>query len=269
VSTSSGKKLNKTALQAIGVALLALLTAGVVAFALIPAAPPEPTIDIAAVEARASQKAADKAAKAAAELEATKVPLTFPEGRPLKVLMSGDSLAVGWHASVEANSFRVKTLEALQKRGPIDFVPSYWAGAKVGDMMTQKAPKPGLNLDLAILEIGTNDYVKLTDVALFRTQYAAYLDALKASSPDVRFLCMGAWSAAQGKVQEYDNVMKEECESREGKFMDLRSIAGYQPYRSVPGTLGWAGATDSGHPNDEGHAVITTEILNRLSKTLA
>lgn len=269
MSELSGRKLRNRILQIVLGVVAVAVTVFVVAAALTPKEPPAPTIDIAAVEAKRAKLAAEKAAKEAAEIEAGKVQLAFPQGRPLKVLMSGDSLAAGWHASVEANSFRVKTLDALQKRGAVDFVPSYWPGAKIADMMTQKAPQPGLNLDLAILEIGTNDYVKLTDITAFRTQYGTYLDALKASSPNVHFLCMGAWSSAQGKVQEYDNVMKEECESRDGKFFDLRSIAGVQANRSVPGILGWAGATDSGHPNDDGHQAITDVILTRLSKVLA
>lgn len=260
------RRVKKRILTAVAFGVALALCGFVIAAALTPKAPPGPTIDVAAVKAKWAKEEAEAKAKEAAAIEAGKVQLTRPVGRPLKVLMAGDSLAAGWHASLEKNSFRVKTIEALRTKGPVDFVPAYFAGAKTKDLLDQNRVAEGL--DLAIIQVGTNDYSKLTALPAFRTQYGGYLDALRVASPNVQFLCTGAWSAAQGKVQEYDVVMQQECVKRGGKFMDLRSIAFIQANRSVAGILGWAGATDSGHPNDAGHAKITEVILARLSKLM-
>lgn len=246
------------------VAILLVGTVAVVAVAMRPVTAPPPTIDLATVKARDEAKAAEKAAAAETERLAGLLPTAFPVDRPLRLMLAGDSLAKGQHATVEPNTFRVLVEKGIQQHGQVEVSGLYFAGAKIRDILDRKSPATGV--DLAIIELGLNDSFKDTPPTEFRASYAEYLDRLRRESPGVGLLCLGVWGDPIDKNVAYDDAIKSECLAREGKFIELKQEYRRADIKGPAGLSLWQGTSDAGHPNDAGHRMIADYILARLPK---
>lgn len=243
-------------------ALLLVVTGVVVAVAMRPITPPAPTIDIEAIKARDAAKAAEKAAAIEAERVAGLLPITFPGDRPLRVMLSGDSLSQGLYSSTKDTAFRSLVRAELEKHGPVEWTGIHIPGAKVTDIASKESP--AVHNDLSIVELGTNDSFRQVPVHEFAAQYAAYLDRLKAESPAVQFLCLGAWNKRTETNMQYEQAIETTCEERGGKFAPLMDIHERAESAGPAGVNTWSGVSDAGHPNDAGHRAIADLVLARL-----
>lgn len=225
--------------------------------------------EVAAYNAKVAADQKELAAKKAAEEQAVKdartIDLSFPTGRPLEVMLAGDSLSHGMYSSSEETAFRSLVQAELSKYGPVNWHDINQPGATT--KVIAGKPSPATNLDLVIVELGTNDNWINTPVEQFKAAYAGYLDKLRVESPNTRLLCLGPWSKADPGTVELEAAMSEQCVSRGGKFASLSEFAANRSYNSTQGTQSWVGVvSDSSHPDDDGHLAISERILSHLGR---
>lgn len=199
-------------------------------------------------------------------------PLTVKRnsGADLNVLFAGDSLTGGLYASTQGKAFKWLMLDSLNKSGPVQEFNS----ALVGGTTLQVSEKYAVpaNLDLAVIELGTNDQGNQVPMAKFTASYQSLIDRVKAGSPHVTLECAGIWEANGGSPSEsaYDVTIRDICEKAGGRFVSLRTIyqegdtigpAGEVSFNGTDNT----GTSDDFHPNDKGHEQIASALLNAIS----
>lgn len=180
----------------------------------------------------------------------TKVPAKLE-----KVLFSGDSISDGWFASVKPKGFAYIVERALQ---PKQSIHTHMHGYTVGQV-AEKFIIP-TNVDLAIVELGTNDVGKGTTYEAFNINYPGYIDRVMTKSPKAALVCVGVLPNSR-KAKNFDKVIQETCEDHRGRFVSISDLASNQHAVGPVGKQTWAGRSDLGHPNDYGHEVIAKRIL--------
>ncbi|KIC69442.1 SGNH/GDSL hydrolase family protein [Pseudarthrobacter phenanthrenivorans] len=233
--------------------------------AAVPAAP-----DIKAkADAFEAKTKAEMEARAAAAAEARIIKLPVPQDRPLSVFYAGDSLSYSLYTSAEANGYRQLLNAELRKHGEIKEKRATKADEKalfkVGNV--QDIPESGV--DLAILELGTNDLGtnvvgSRTEPDLFRQQYLDLIAKVQ-RSPNVQIICVGVWGAAGPTISDpYDFAIEKACRGHGGQYVDLTAVYQTAGTFGPNGSPSWLGPSDNFHPNDKGHRMITDLILERL-----
>ncbi|HEU4849263.1 MAG TPA: SGNH/GDSL hydrolase family protein [Terrimesophilobacter sp.] len=194
--------------------------------------------------------------------------LPVPEATPLhfeSVLVAGDSLAGGYFASTKAAGFRGILVDTLEKGGPVELHRYGFPHGRLADIDDTLPPS---GLDLAVVEIGTNDFGK-TPRAEFRRGYKAYLARIEKTSSDVKLICLGLWQTSGAKSNgtapdDYDNIIETVCEADGGTFIPLQPIFDAKDTRGPAGVTTEVGTSDAFHPNDHGHALIAAAIVDAL-----
>jgi len=189
---------------------------------------------------------------------------TRKNGAALRTLFAGDSLTGALYASQQKNGFKWLMLDQLQKSGPVQEFNSAITGGTTLDVSAKyEVPK---GLDLAVVELGTNDLGKVTPLDQFGAAYGSLLDRITQGSPGVALVCAGVWEGNGGGPEgpTYDAVITDQCERHGGVFVSLREL-----YRD-PATIGpaglpaFTGKSDDFHPNDTGHRAIADALLARI-----
>ena len=229
---------------------------------------PDPNI-AAKAEAYASKVASDMKAKDEAAAEARIIKLPFPKDRPLSVFYAGDSLSYGLFVSAAANGFRPQVNTELRKHGLIEEHRATKADEKalfkVGNV--QDIPESGV--DLAILELGTNDLGtnevgSRTEPALFRKQYEDLVVKVK-RSPGVQIICVGVWGQSGPTISDpYDHEIQNVCREHGGQYVDLTAAYETKGSFGPKDSPSFLGPSDNFHPNDQGHRMIADLILERI-----
>lgn len=194
----------------------------------------------------------------------TQLPSGSPAGRPPEaVLLSGDSITEGWHATTEELSFRGLVEEWLTEGGTGSVTGTFHAGFTVQEVADGFEVPRGV--DLAVVELGTNDIGRNNPVGNFGIQYATYLDDLEEASPGVQLVCLGVWYPASDQTTGFDDAIERECTSRGGVFQPLSGLFGETGLRGPEGNPTWLGISDAFHPNDAGHERIAELVKERIS----
>ncbi|GGH93718.1 SGNH/GDSL hydrolase family protein [Arthrobacter liuii] len=185
-------------------------------------------------------------------------------GKSLRVLFSGDSLTGGLYASSQATAFQWLMVDALKKSGPIEQMSSALSGGTTVEV-SQKYTVPG-GLDLAVVELGTNDKAKATPISDFRAAYVDLLNKITAGSPGVALVCAGVWEDVNGgpDALPYNNVISSECTARGGRFVNLTPIYKNPATIGPVGVPSFGGVSDNFHPNDTGHRAIADALLAQI-----
>jgi lysophospholipase L1-like esterase len=183
---------------------------------------------------------------------------------PLNVLFAGDSLTGGLYSSTQDAAFKWRMLDSLEASGPVKEYNSALSGGTTLQV-SDKYPVPS-DLDLAVLELGTNDQGNQVPMDEFSDAYAALLAKVTADSPDVKIVCAGVWEANGGEPGEsaYDTTIRRLCTDAGGLFVSLRSIYSESDVIGPVGQATWQGETDDFHPNDKGHQLIADALLKRI-----
>jgi len=195
-----------------------------------------------------------------------------------EVLVVGDSLCVGEHASELDRGCGARLLRALggDPSSPRSCGIQAISGGRLRDFLERRLP-PARRL--VVVELGSNDwlgYVPLgrwrpTPLERFSADYARLLDRLtEAGAVPV---CLGIWGPADGgaevdgraeggaELAAYDDAISDACQRRGGAFIAL------SPVYETPGSRGPAGRrtpwgiSDTTHPNDLGHQMIADLVL--------
>lgn len=187
-----------------------------------------------------------------------------PEHGQLRVFFAGDSLTYGWYASVQKRGYRPVMVDALGKDGPVKEYHGEFPGATTSEVSQFLVVPPGL--DVAIVELGTNDVARQTPIEAFTDTYAALLDKVRAGSPGVPLMCVGTWGSDGGGFGSdiYNAVIHSECAERGGAFVSLYDLYAVSANRGPTGAEAFGGVSDGFHPNDRGHREIARLLLSRL-----
>ena len=201
------------------------------------------------------------------------------DGAGFEVLVVGDSLSVGEHASARDRGCAALVHRTLgdDPSGARSCGIQAISGARVRDFLDRRLP-PARRL--VVVELGSNDwlgYVPLgrwrpTPLDRFLAEYERLLARLTAAGAVP--VCLGVWGPSDRgaeprggrdeqavSVAAYDAAIAAACSRRGGTFVDL------SPVYDTPGSRGPAGrptpwgVSDATHPNDEGHRMIADLML--------
>ncbi len=169
------------------------------------------------------------------------------------VLVSGDSLAGAFFATTPEQGFVSLVSGAL---APVQITEA----AQAHQTLTTVAAITDVpsDVDLAIVELGTNDVGEQTPLHDFDAQYGALLDRIRASSPEAAIVCLGTWTGWGG---DYDRAIESACVGHSGRYVPLGSLFRDTANRGPEGRATFIGAGDDFHPNDLGHRAIADAIL--------
>ncbi|WP_193046312.1 SGNH/GDSL hydrolase family protein [Mycolicibacterium baixiangningiae] len=194
-------------------------------------------------------------------LSPQKAEVTLAPGEPLHVTFVGDSLDRGLYASSQENGFHQLMVEDWRADGPVADNSLNSNGGTV--QLALQSPGMPRDQDLYVIELGTNDAVRVTH-RIFRQDYAELLDRIRSAAPHAALLCMGAWRPRDVSAR-FDTIIKDLCEARGGVFRSISDIAEIAENTGPAGVAAFDGLSDSFHPNDRGHAAISQRMLDAVA----
>ncbi|MCW2528795.1 MAG: lysophospholipase [Pseudonocardiales bacterium] len=174
----------------------------------------------------------------------------------VSAMFVGDSLTAGFFASTLAASFPSLVSATI---GQVDQVQASRANQTLSTVNGITNVPAGLQL--AVIELGTNDVGIPTDLTAFRASYDGLLGKVRASSPAAAILCLGVWTA-WGPT--YDDQISQSCAHNGGKFVALSSLYAVDANHGPAGVTTFNGLSDTFHPNDTGHAAIANLIMSSI-----
>lgn len=206
----------------------------------------------------ASQQVRDYyAANSTLKPVATEAPkFTRPEGRPARVLFTGDSLAGGYYASSKDKAFPALVQAAI---GPVEVTQAALAHQTLTTV--SRITDVPADLDLAVVELGTNDVGVPTPPADFDGQYTALLAKIKEKSPNAAVVCVSTWTP---NGQTYDTLIRDACADVDGVFVSIIDENKNPANHGPAGVETEVGLSDTFHPNNAGHAAIAGKITAAL-----
>lgn len=175
----------------------------------------------------------------------------------LSVYYIGDSLTDGWNATVQERGFRPVLTAALEADGPVAESSDYQAGANLAEVAAQATLPTAV--DVAVIELGTNDVSDETELATFQTEYAALTGQIADVSS--RLVCLGTFRTTDF-ASRYDDVIRSSCSAAGGRYVELRSVAASPELIAADGVPAYPTPGDGGHPNDAGHQRIA-DLVNQ------
>lgn len=174
----------------------------------------------------------------------------------MRVMFIGDSLAAGYFATTREMGFAPLVTASLRESAEVETVTASKAGGnvRVGSVVDLPAA-----VDVVVVELGTNDSLH-TLPHVFARQYGALLDRIRATSPDARVVCVGAWRRAW-RAWPYDRAIRNQARRHGGAFLRLSDLYADASTRGPAGRAVENGTTDDFHPNDFGHQAIAERLL--------
>ncbi|KUG57767.1 SGNH/GDSL hydrolase family protein [Nesterenkonia jeotgali] len=216
------------------------------------------------LQQRVEDRQADREAREEAEYEASVIRLDQPDGRALEIFLAADSLGAGYFATSVEDAYRSRVQAGLNDRGVSTNVTL--ATKPVEDdlfQITTVEPVPQMTIDLAIIELGTND-VGRTERPEFEEEYQSLIDEVRTQNADAPVMCLGVWGQPNSERQSYDTIIRQVCEENDGRYVSLSNAYARGDTVGPEGLDTWAGPSDDFHPNDLGHELIADLILERL-----
>lgn len=188
-----------------------------------------------------------------------------PTDGTLDVLFAGDSLTGGLYASDQANGFKWRMATVLEQSGPVKEYNSALSGGTTVQVSEEYDVPTGL--DLAVVELGTNDLGNQVPLDEFRTVYSELLTKITVSNPGVPVVCAGVWEGNGGGPEgpTYDRVIEQACSDVDGVFVSLRALYQNPDTIGPAGQPAYLGTSDDFHPNDRGHELIAAALLERIT----
>ena len=191
----------------------------------------------------------------------TPTPTHKPPGK--SVVFIGDSLTVGLYATTIDTTY-ASLLAIRWKATLLDRVGV--AGVQAEGLLTSVETMEPAATD-AVVEVGTNDFVKLAP-ADFDRSYRALIDAVRRREPHARIVCLGLWRSADERSptsqgpEVYDALIQAACP---GPFVPLLGLFMDPTNRGPANRQTFRGLSDTFHPNDRGHDAIATAIANEVT----
>ncbi|HEX4215508.1 MAG TPA: SGNH/GDSL hydrolase family protein [Candidatus Dormibacteraeota bacterium] len=192
-----------------------------------------------------------------------------PAARPVRLLVVGDSLSVGYYASDLGASYVTLLQQGLDRRG---LSVSTTLIAKAGVTAVDASQwRLGIPSDDIVVELGTNDYGDSVPLSSFQAAYDTILWALRRAAPQANLYCLGTWSnpaevnRTGATAGMYDTVIQSSCHIARGDYVDLSPFYEQTGNHGPAGAATYLGTSDWFHPNDAGHDAIAELLLQVIS----
>lgn len=189
---------------------------------------------------------------------ASPVPRSLGVSDPVELMVAGDSLSGGYYASDREHGFVAAVTRTLGSAKVYVAERAHQTLSRVSDIAEVPA-----GVDIAIIELGTNDVGIPTPDAEFAASYEALVKRVIAASPDVKLVCLGTWT---GWGWTQDQTIRSACEAVGGTYVHLRDLFDIETLRGPAGRDTFLGDSDDFHPNDAGHAAIASRITAALDQ---
>lgn len=168
----------------------------------------------------------------------------------------GDSITTGFWATTTAQAFPALTAARYGSR----LVKVDQPGATLVTVSAMTTVPAGV--DLAVVELGTNDVLAGTAPATFASQYRTLLARIRAAAPYAPLVCIGSWRdprlALQGPL---DGVIHDECVRVGGHPFGVVDLYNDPADHAVAGRTTFNGVSrDSFHPGDLGHRAFSDRV---------
>jgi len=188
----------------------------------------------------------------------TLLPVRRDDAGTARVLITGDSLAAGFFATTQAQGFSALVADAL---GPVEVTTV----SRAHQTLTTVAgiTEVPADLDLAVIELGTNDVGIPTPREDFDAQYHDLLARVRSTSPDAALVCLGTWT---GDGAAYDEIIARLCADSGGRYIPLAGLFATADFHGPDGRDTFVGPGDDFHPNDAGHRAIADAVLAVLAR---
>ncbi len=197
--------------------------------------------------------------------------------RPLRIVVLGDSLALGTGASRTDGGFVFPAYRALLLTHPgstLDNVAI--GGSTAADVLRLQVGRiSAIAPDIAIVCVGGNDVVRRTPRAAFARTYADLLTALQRSAPHARLICCGVpdvavsplfsddRAAVAALARDDDRAVRAAARAVGAGFADFYAIS----HRAAGNDRFLSG--DRFHPSDTGYALLSAELVPALNAAAA
>lgn len=188
--------------------------------------------------------------------------ITMPTDRPLSVFFAGDSLGAGFYATTQQQGYRWLVEDHLEQYGAVESAAATKDPNEPLFQIGNAQNIPASGVDLAIIELGTND-ASNKDTEQLAQQYTDLIRQVK-QSEGVMIVCTGVWGV-NGVTQHIDSVISQVCADEGGKYVDLTQLFERGDTYGPEGVPTWAGPSDNFHPNDVGHRLIADAIIAKLT----
>lgn len=173
-----------------------------------------------------------------------------------QVLVAGDSLSGGFDAITRDRGFVALVMDELAPAKLHRAERAHQTLSTVSGITD--VPE---DVDIAIIELGTNDVGVGTPDDEFRETYQALLERITTASPEVQLVCVGTWT---GWGWTQDQIIQDSCHDAGGTYVHLRDVFEDPSTRGPAGVETHRGLSDDFHPNNTGHERIAARILDAL-----
>jgi lysophospholipase L1-like esterase len=202
-----------------------------------------------------------------------------PRGRPVHIIVLGDSLALGTGASAPKNGFLFRAYLRVLAVHPGSRIDDYAiAGATARDVLRLEAPRLArARADAVVVCVGGNDVVRRVDASQFAATYAALMARVRVLQPHAARVCCGLPDVGLSPLftgSDHDAVTRLSRENdaavravaqREGAvFVDLFAATVHAKDRASRYL-----SDDRFHPSDAGHAALADAVTPGLLRALS
>lgn len=195
-------------------------------------------------------------------------------GQPLRTVWLGDSTAAGLGATSIDGALPRQVARAVAERRdrPVQVTSLAVSGARLDDVLDEQLPQlTGLEPDVVLISIGSNDVTHLARGATVRRQYGELLDALPGGAevvalgiPDfgsVPRFAQPLRAAAGARAEQLDDVVADVARDRGAAYVDIAGETG-PAFRDDPDRYFSA---DRYHPSDAGYARWAAAVVDILA----
>ncbi|WP_328856912.1 SGNH/GDSL hydrolase family protein [Williamsia herbipolensis] len=172
--------------------------------------------------------------------------------------MIGDTILRGSYASSPDRTYRARITTELQKRGAVGVTAPFQGNGSTAQALAEAKFDGGFQV--AIVELGTNDFEGNVPASTFKTSYGQLLDKIRSTSPSAALICVGIWRPVRFGA-DYRSAIADSCATRGGKYRAIGNIYDGVETRGPAGRPAAGGISDDEKPNDFGHSEIADRIL--------
>jgi acyl-CoA thioesterase I len=187
---------------------------------------------------------------------------------PVRVLFVGASVTAGKYASSASASYVDLVMQSLDTQRWVSVTRLATSGATTKGALLWNVGVPN---DIAVVQMGTNDYVNNVPLEEFGREYGQLLGRIRTRAPGTTLLCVSTWAdptlpnRAGISGSQYDQVMKRVCAAKAGHYVDISGVYMDPANHGPEGRPTFLGPGDLFHPNDRGHSAIAFAVLTALA----
>lgn len=194
----------------------------------------------------------------------------FGEGEELRLMVAGDSVALGLGASSVENTFAYKVAEKLGENRRVVYKNIAEEGAQTKDVINKQLSEiTAFNPDIVIMTIGGNDVVRLKSEKKTLERYKIIIDEMKDSTNATIYIAnipnfegiepLPIWHINLiNKRAEEINAGIPSLEEERVKIIDV-----HEKWNDIP-KVKEALSADRFHANDYGYTFWTDAFLERI-----